>query len=129
MLSYERSVDIPQFVRLYRYNYIKFISNVRDNNNASFVINKIKMGIWKLEEIVNIDTKILYPDLWEEVLLKNKKKMEQLSVKNEQGSSLFKCGKCKEKNCTYFQMQTRSADEPMTTFVTCLTCHNRWKFN
>eukprot|EP00439_Symbiodinium_sp_Y106_P042252 s4841_g5.t1 len=29
---------------------------------------------------------------------------------------------------TYFQMQTRSSDEPMTTFVTCLTCGNRWKF-
>jgi transcription elongation factor S-II len=25
-------------------------------------------------------------------------------------------------------MQTRSADEPMTTFVSCLECYNRWKF-
>ncbi|OMH80816.1 Transcription elongation factor S-II [Zancudomyces culisetae] len=32
----------------------------------------------------------------------------------------FKCGKCKKRRTTYFQMQTRSADEPMTTFVTCL---------
>lgn len=29
---------------------------------------------------------------------------------------------------TYYQMQTRSADEPMTTFVTCVNCGNRWKF-
>ena len=40
----------------------------------------------------------------------------------------FKCGKCKQRKCTYFQMQTRSADEPMTTFVTCTNCGNRWKF-
>ncbi|KAJ1962932.1 transcription elongation factor TFIIS [Dispira parvispora] len=40
----------------------------------------------------------------------------------------FKCGRCKQRKCTYFQMQTRSADEPMTTFVTCTNCQNRWKF-
>jgi len=27
----------------------------------------------------------------------------------------FKCGKCKSRKCKYYQMQTRSADEPMTT--------------
>ena len=40
----------------------------------------------------------------------------------------FKCYKCKKRICTYYQLQTRSADEPMTTFVTCLSCGNRWKF-
>lgn len=34
-------------------------------------------------------------------------------------TDLLKCGKCKKRNCTYNQMQTRSADEPMTTFVLC----------
>ena len=40
----------------------------------------------------------------------------------------FKCGKCKSKRTTYYQLQTRSADEPMTTFVTCHNCDNHWKF-
>ena len=40
----------------------------------------------------------------------------------------FQCGKCRQRKCTYYQMQTRSADEPMTTFVTCTNCQNRWKF-
>lgn len=43
-------------------------------------------------------------------------------------TGMFTCGKCKGVKTTYFQMQTRSSDEPMTTFVTCLTCNNRWKF-
>eukprot|EP00164_Ancoracysta_twista_P003866 GFYU01005186.1.p1 GENE.GFYU01005186.1~~GFYU01005186.1.p1 ORF type:complete len:315 (-),score=67.19 GFYU01005186.1:370-1314(-) len=43
-------------------------------------------------------------------------------------TNMFKCGKCGERKCTYYQMQTRSADEPMTTFVTCQHCGNRWKF-
>ncbi len=42
-------------------------------------------------------------------------------------TDIFKCGKCKQRKCSYYQMQTRSADEPMTTFVTCLVCDNRWK--
>ncbi|CAI5512412.1 unnamed protein product [Closterium sp. Naga37s-1] len=43
-------------------------------------------------------------------------------------TDMFKCGKCNQRKTTYFQMQTRSADEPMTTYVTCLVCQNRWKF-
>ena len=43
-------------------------------------------------------------------------------------TDMFQCGKCKQRKCTYYQMQTRSADEPMTTFVTCTVCDNRWKF-
>ena len=39
------------------------------------------------------------------------------------------CSRCKKKSkCSYYQMQTRSADEPMTTFVTCLECDKQWKF-
>lgn len=34
--------------------------------------------------------------------------------------TLFICNKCKQNKTTYFQMQTRSSDEPMTTFVTCV---------
>jgi len=43
-------------------------------------------------------------------------------------TDMLKCGKCKKNNCTYNQIQTRSADEPMTTFVLCNECGNRWKF-
>ena len=40
---------------------------------------------------------------------------------------LFTCGKCKSKKTTYYEMQTRSADEPMTAFISCLNCGKRWK--
>lgn len=40
----------------------------------------------------------------------------------------FKCGRCGQRKTKYRQMQTRSADEPMTTFVSCVVCGNQWKF-
>ncbi|VDK68864.1 unnamed protein product [Onchocerca ochengi] len=52
----------------------------------------------------------------------------QMAVQEGTPSDMFKCGKCGKKNCTYTQVQTRSADEPMTTFVFCRECGNRWKF-
>jgi len=39
----------------------------------------------------------------------------------------WRCGKCGQRKCSYFQKQTRSADEPMTTFVRCVVCGNRWR--
>ena len=45
----------------------------------------------------------------------------------EASTDTFTCRKCRSKKCTYYQMQTRSADEPMTVFVTCLDCSTRWK--
>jgi transcription elongation factor S-II len=44
----------------------------------------------------------------------------------EQGGQ-FTCRKCKGEKTTNYQMQTRSADEPMTVFIACLTCGHRWR--
>jgi len=46
---------------------------------------------------------------------------------NQTSTGMFKCGKCGKRDTTYYQMQTRSADEPMTTFHTCCNCGHRWK--
>jgi len=45
----------------------------------------------------------------------------------EATSTAFKCGRCKARETTFFQLQTRSADEPMTIFIRCIKCGNRWK--
>ena len=46
---------------------------------------------------------------------------------NTKTIGIFQCGKCKSMKTTYYEMQTRSADEPMTAFITCLACGKRWK--
>lgn len=40
---------------------------------------------------------------------------------------LFQCYKCKSRKTTYYSLQIRSSDEPMTNFITCTNCGNRWK--
>jgi transcription elongation factor S-II len=61
----------------------------------------------------------------------NKENMDQAMVGMPEKaiSEEFQCGKCKKKMVSYSQAQTRSADEPMTTFCECMNCGNRWKFS
>mmetsp|Transcript_24819 Transcript_24819/g.27624 ORF Transcript_24819/g.27624 Transcript_24819/m.27624 type:complete len:271 (-) Transcript_24819:30-842(-) len=51
----------------------------------------------------------------------------QVGNKVDVVDGFFTCGKCKSTKTSYYQLQTRSADEPMTTFITCANCKNRWR--
>ena len=53
----------------------------------------------------------------------------QRSEEQLQASDVYECPKCGERKCTYTQMQTRSADEAMTSFIYCIHCKHRWKEN
>jgi transcription elongation factor S-II len=47
---------------------------------------------------------------------------------NVQASTdMFTCRKCKSKRSSYVELQTRSADEPATIFITCLDCGKQSK--
>ena len=60
-------------------------------------------------------------------LSKENMKMAQVPMAEKSISDALKCGKCGQKKVSYSQAQTRSADEPMTTFCECTVCGNRWK--
>jgi hypothetical protein len=70
----------------------------------------------------------LNPGNWQNI--KDEKiKIEQLNKQKTHfnTTNMFKCGRCNKRNCSYFELQTRSADEPMTIFITCLECGKKWK--
>jgi DNA-directed RNA polymerase subunit M/transcription elongation factor TFIIS len=70
----------------------------------------------------------LNSEKWKEMLYKKEKREEYLfSSKLAANTTDFTCFKCKGNKCMYYQLQTRSADEPMTTFVTCVNCENHWR--
>lgn len=68
------------------------------------------------------------PEKWASLLDKKTKREQNMFKSNVQASTdSYTCRRCKSKECTFYQMQTRSADEPMTIFISCITCGNQWK--
>ncbi|XP_070767702.1 transcription elongation factor A protein 3 isoform X4 [Enoplosus armatus] len=106
------------------------ISNLKDPKNPGLrrnvlagSIELIRIATMSAEEMASDELKQLRNVLTQEAIREH-----QMAKTGGTSTDLLQCGKCKKKNCTYNQVQTRSADEPMTTFVLCNECGNRWKF-
>ena len=109
--------------------YIQKIKSIIFNLNNEILFNKLINKEIKAHELVFMNHQELRPDIWN-ILIEEKKIKDEnkFSPKIEASTDDFTCFKCKSNKCTFYQLQTRSADEPMTTFVTCLNCGTRWKF-
>lgn len=116
--------DNKYFVEIYLNHLRTIIYNLNQSEN----INKLKKKKIKAHEFAFLTHQEMCPEKWVQ-LLEEKKIRDQNKYEPslEASTDDFTCWKCKSKKCTYYQLQTRSADEPMTTFVTCLDCGNRWK--
>tara|TARA_B100000768_G_scaffold181675_1_gene205707 strand:+ start:885 stop:1406 length:522 start_codon:yes stop_codon:yes gene_type:complete len=113
-----------QFVTIYIQKLKMILNNITDPE----LFDKITSKTIKAHLIAFMTHEELRPDLWEELIaIKKMKDENKFSPKIEASTDEFTCFKCKENQCTYYQLQTRSADESMTTFVTCIPCGNRWK--
>jgi transcription elongation factor S-II len=116
--------DNPFFVQI----YLDHLRSIYINLKNETLIHKIVSGEIKAQEIAFMTHQEVCPEKWEDLIkaksIRDKNKFEQ---NLEAATDTFKCRKCHSKKCTYYQMQTRSADEPMTIFVTCIDCGNRWK--
>lgn len=116
--------DNPYFVVLYERKLISILNNI-NNEEVKTALRTKKV---KPHELAVQSHQDLSPSRWTDLLEAKKHKDEnKYTPKLEASTDNYTCAKCKSKKCTYFQLQTRSADEPMTTFVTCLDCGNRWK--
>jgi len=104
--------------------------NIKDDKNPNFR-REILLGKIKLEAIVTMRIDDMASNHRKKEIedIKAKAMFEcEQSVHQMASIDLFKCHKCLQRRTTYFQMQTRSANEPMTTFVTCMSCNAHWKF-
>ncbi|XP_055811048.1 transcription elongation factor TFIIS-like [Solanum dulcamara] len=113
-----------------KFKYRSIMFNIKDQNNQDFR-RKVLLGKFPPRTITELTPEEMAS---EERQKQNEKIKEKALFNSERGAPVqastdkFKCGRCRKSQCTYYQMQTRSADEPMTTYVTCVNCQNRWKF-
>lgn len=79
-------------------------------------------------EVANMKPSEMYPEIWKDIVDKeNLRKKAAYEPQATAMTDVYTCGKCKKNKCSYYELQTRSADEPMTIFITCLHCGHRWK--
>lgn len=92
------------------------------------LLDFVKNGTIPAEDVATMDPAKLWPEKWREMEEAHiMRQIATLETTNEAATNLFLCRKCKNRKCVYTEVQTRSADEPMTTFICCLVCGNRWK--
>ncbi|KAF6284972.1 transcription elongation factor A2 [Rhinolophus ferrumequinum] len=105
------------------------ISNLKDAKNPDLRRN-VLCGAITPQQIAVMTSEDMASDELKEIrkaMTKEAIREHQMARTGGTQTDLFTCGKCRKKNCTYTQVQTRSSDEPMTTFVVCNECGNRWK--
>jgi len=114
----------------YRSRIRSRVANLKDAKNPNLRLGVLigsitpeRLAKMTAEEMASDELKQLRQKLTKEAIDDH-----QMAVTGGTKTDLLKCGKCRKSNCTYNQVQTRSADEPMTTFVYCNECGNRWKF-
>ena len=113
------------FVDIYLTRFRTICNNLKQ---SSYLIENIKKKKWKPHEVAFLSHYEMSPERWEKLIAEKQERDKNIYDVQKKINSEFKCRRCKSNNCSYYQLQTRSADEPMTTFVSCQECGNRWKF-
>ena len=120
------------FWNMYRNKAISIYENLRGENsyvqNDQPWLKKLQVGEITPKGFVELNSIDVCPSRWKETIERMTELEKKLYSRNMAGSVRRYCKSCKrETKCEQFQLQTRSADEPMTTFVTCLECDKKWK--
>jgi transcription elongation factor S-II len=118
--------DNPFFVQIYLDHLRSIYLNLK--NEKLTLIDQVVSGEIKSHTIAFMSHHEMHPEKWNEMIrLKSIRDKSKFEVNLEACTDTFTCRKCKSKKCSYYQMQTRSADESMTVYVSCLDCGARWK--
>lgn len=138
--------DIDNFIKEFTSEYIqknninnnlfKFIyNNIKGNINAlldknspyfnEHLFNEIKNNKINYIELLRLLPSKQNPRLWADIITKIQN--ENIIKTQNLISTMYKCKKCNSNKCMVTQLQTRSADEPTTTFISCMVCYNTFK--
>ena len=119
-----------KFKKIYINKCVSIISNLDEElylKNKT-LYNRLKNSDFLPHELPYLSLQEIYPEKWNYIIDDIHKKEEAtMNNKNISKTDQFKCGKCKKRECSYYELQIRSADESATLFITCLNCGAHWK--
>ena len=99
---------------------------VLENLKNPYVQECISSGLWHVKDLHTLDKDILNPEKWQ---LLHEERMPK-SIIGERKKGMIKCPRCKSFYTKLdAQVQTRSADEGMTSKFHCLDCEYIFKIN
>ena len=115
---------------IYLAKIVSLYSNLNPKSkigNKNF-LKRLKKKEIDVKNIANMTPQEIFPEHWQEVIERRQLHQDFLYKKMpESFSTFYTCGRCKKKKVSYYQMQTRSADEPMTVFYRCVECGHKWR--
>eukprot|EP00039_Didymoeca_costata_P013538 m.207745 g.207745 ORF g.207745 m.207745 type:complete len:127 (+) comp15806_c0_seq1:162-542(+) len=118
-------------VSLHVYSYDRrFLGNITDPKNPDLVKALLGGTLDPVDFTKMSPQEMMSAEMRKKIQDQNKKAADKayLAEGMTAHSTSIRCGKCNKNSVQYTQAQTRSADEPMTTFCVCNHCGNRWKF-
>lgn len=114
----------PAFTQI----YIDRLRTLFNNLDMPVVVNGLRSGEILPQNIAFMTHQEFQPEKWNPLIEKKiKRDASKCDKKVGASTDMFTCSRCKSKKCTYYEMQTRSADEPATIFITCLNCDKHWR--
>jgi hypothetical protein len=125
-----RNWDNPGFVNLYTIMSRRIITNIVPSSYVQNprLLQRLREGEFKPHDIAFMNFGELYPENWRQLQEQQMKRETKLLEGNkDMATDQFRCNRCNKRQCSYYEMQTRSADEPMTIFIRCLNCGKQWR--
>jgi transcription elongation factor S-II len=108
--------------------FLMLLRNLRDNSDLRL---RLAVGHLECAELMALSAAEMAPEHVQNQLKDleayNKEASKSRKPTGEITRQFGACGKCKCPTTSYFMMQTRSADEPMTIFITCTNCGHSWR--
>lgn len=115
----------PSFVTIYIDRLRSIYMNLKNNQE---LVDHVKSGEIEPAQLAFMSHYELKPEKWKEIMeIKRKRDASRLNTNIEANTDMYTCRRCKSKRTSYYEMATRSADEQMTIFITCLDCGKNWK--
>jgi DNA-directed RNA polymerase subunit M/transcription elongation factor TFIIS len=118
------------FVHLYETKVRHILGNVLPQTYVQNkkLIEDIQSGKFSLDAVCELDTYSICNERWKDYLhRRQQREKRQLEGNRAMATDQFLCTRCHKRECTYYELQTRSADEPMTIFITCINCGKHWR--